>query len=51
MIRRTKGLEIFFKTDLKTFGSKVFLTLKIMDFEKVPLINVVHVSVIQGINA
>jgi hypothetical protein len=36
---------------LKTFGSKVFLTLKIMDFEKVPLKKVVHVYVIEGINA
>jgi hypothetical protein len=35
MIRRAKGLELMkfvFITHLSTFGSKVFLTLKIMDF-------------------
>ncbi len=38
MIRRGKGLELmkfFFITNLRTFGSKAFLTLKIMDFENV----------------
>ncbi len=38
MIRREKGLELmnfFFITNLRTFGSKAFLTLKIMDFENV----------------
>ncbi len=38
MIKRAKRLElmkIVFITDLSTFGSKVFLTLKIMDFENV----------------
>jgi hypothetical protein len=36
MIRKAKGLEfmkIIFIIDLSTFGSKMFLTLKIMDFE------------------
>jgi hypothetical protein len=35
MFRMAKGLElmIFLITHLSTFGSKVFLTLKIMDFE------------------
>jgi hypothetical protein len=40
MIKRAKGLEmmkIVLITYLSTFGSKVFLTLKIMDFENVPL--------------
>jgi hypothetical protein len=40
MIRRAKGFKLmnyFFMTDLNTFGSKVFLTLKIMDFENVSL--------------
>ncbi len=40
MIRRAKGLElmkIIFITNLSTFGSKMFLTLKIMDFENVLL--------------
>jgi len=38
MIRTAKGLEsmrIVFITDLNRFGSNVFLTLKIMDFENV----------------
>jgi len=53
MIRRGKGLElikIVFITNLNTFGSKVFLTLKIMDFENVFLTKVVHVYVIEGMN-
>jgi hypothetical protein len=40
MIRRAKKLEwikIIYITDLNTFGSKMFLTLKIKDFENVPL--------------
>jgi hypothetical protein len=54
MIRRTKEFElkkIVFTTNLNTFGSKMFLTLKIMDFENVPLTKVVHVYVIKGMNA
>jgi hypothetical protein len=43
--------ELFFIFDLNTFGSKVFLTFKIMDFESVPLTKVVHVYVIKGMNA
>jgi hypothetical protein len=53
MIRRAKGLKlmkIMFITLLSTFGSKVFLTLKNMDFENVPLTKVVHVYVIEGMN-
>ncbi len=53
MIRRAKGLElmkIIFITNLNTFGSKVLLTLKIMDFENVPLTKVVHVYVIDDMN-
>jgi hypothetical protein len=45
MIRRAKGFElmkIVFIIDLNTFGSKMFLTLKIMGFENVPLTKVVH---------
>ncbi len=45
MINRAKGLKIMkivFMTDLNTFGSKVFLTLKIMDFENVASTKVVH---------
>ncbi len=40
MIRMSKRIElmkIVFITHLNTFGSKVFLTLKIMDFENVAL--------------
>jgi len=54
MIRKEKGLElmkIFFITDLSTFGWKMFLTLKIMDFENVALTKVVHIYVIEGMNA
>jgi hypothetical protein len=43
-------MKIVFTTDLNTFGSKVFLTLKIMDFEILLLIIVVHVYVIEGMN-
>jgi hypothetical protein len=41
MIRNEKGLElmkIVFITHLSTFGSKLFLTLKVMNFENVALI-------------
>jgi len=54
IIRREKGLEvmkIIFITNLSTFGSKVFFTLKIMDFESVVLTKVVHIYVIEGMNA
>ncbi len=53
IIRRAKGLElmkIVFITHLNTFGSKVFLTLKIMDFESVVLTKVVHIYEIEGMN-
>ncbi len=54
MIRRAKELELIKNkiiTNLKTFDSKIFLTLKIMDFENVLLTKVVHVYVIKGMNA
>jgi hypothetical protein len=54
MIRRGKGFELMFLkfiTHLNTFGSKVFLTLKITDFENVLLTKVVHIHVIEGMNA
>jgi hypothetical protein len=54
MIKKAKGLElmkIIFITLLNTFGSKVLLTLKNMDFENVPLTKVVHIYVIEGMNA
>jgi hypothetical protein len=54
IIRKAKGLElmqILFITNLSTFGSKTFLTLKIMDFESVALTKVVHPYVIEGMNA
>jgi hypothetical protein len=53
MIRKEKTLELmnyFFITDLSTFGSKVFLTQKIIDFENVPLTKIVHVYMIEGMN-
>ncbi len=52
MIKRAKGLElmkIVFITYLNTFGSKVLLTLKIIDFENVALTKV-HKYVIEGMN-
>jgi hypothetical protein len=54
MIRREKRLEVmkfFFITHLNIFGSKVFLTLKIMDFENVVLIKIVHIYMIKGTNS
>jgi hypothetical protein len=52
MVRKAKGLlmKIVFIVNLSTFGSKVLLTLKIMDFENVPLTKVVHVYVIDDMN-
>jgi hypothetical protein len=53
MIRRAKGLElmkIIFITNFNTFGSKMFLILKFMDFENLLLTKVVHVYVIEGMN-
>ncbi len=44
-------MKIVFITHLNTFGSKVFLTLKIMDFKSVALTKVVHIYVIKGMNA
>jgi hypothetical protein len=41
----------FLITHLSTFGSKVPLTLKIMDFESVALTKVVHIYVIEAMNA
>jgi hypothetical protein len=54
MIRKTKGFEltkIVLITHLSTFGSKVFLTLKFMDFENVSLTKINHVYVIKSMNA
>jgi hypothetical protein len=54
MIRRAKRLElmkIVFITHLNTFGSKVILILKIVDFESVALTKIVHIYVIKGMNA
>jgi hypothetical protein len=54
MIKRAKGLQLmifFLIIHLSTFGSKVFLILKIMDFENVPLRKVIHVYMIKGMNA
>jgi hypothetical protein len=43
--------EFIFITDLNTFGSNMVLTLKIMDFENVAITKVVHIYVIEGMNA
>jgi hypothetical protein len=45
MIKREKELELLkfvYITNLNTFGSNVFLTLKIMDFENVASTKFVH---------
>jgi hypothetical protein len=44
-------MKIIFMVYLNTFDPKVLLTLKIMDFENVPLTKVVHVYVIEDMNA
>ncbi len=54
MIGRAKGLElmkIVFITHLNTFCLKVLLNPKIMDFESVVLTKVIHIYVIEGMNA
>jgi hypothetical protein len=54
MIIKAKELELtkfVFITHLNTFGSKVFLTLKFMDFENVILTKVIHIYVREGMNA
>jgi hypothetical protein len=54
MVKKTKGLELMkvvFIILLNTFGSKVLLTLKNMDFENVPLAIIVHIYVIEDMNA
>ncbi len=54
MITKAKGLEVIkmdFIINLSTFDSKVFLTLKIMDFENVRFTIVVFIYVIEGRNA
>jgi hypothetical protein len=54
MIRKAKGLElkiIVFITALNTFGSKVLLTLKIMDFENVSSTKSCSCLCDKGINA
>jgi hypothetical protein len=53
MIEREKGLElmkIILKIHFNTFGSKVFLILKIMEFENVTITIIVHIYVIEGMN-
>jgi len=54
MIRMAKGFKLMkniFIIDCSIFGSKVFLTLKIMEFKNVPLTKVIHVYVIEVMNA
>jgi hypothetical protein len=45
-------MKVIFIVNLKTFGSNVFLTLKIiLNFENVALTKFVHIYVIEGMNA
>jgi hypothetical protein len=48
--KRTWINDVFKITNLNTFNSNMFLTLKIMDFENVALTKVVHIYVIEGMN-
>jgi len=43
-------MKIVFITHF-TFGSKMFLTLKIMDFENIILTKIIHIYVIDDMNA
>jgi hypothetical protein len=48
MVKKTKELELMkfvFIIHLGTFGLKVFLILKIMNFENLALVKVVHIYV------
>jgi hypothetical protein len=54
MIKKAKELKLmnlFFITHFTKFGSKVFLTMKIMDFENVTLTKVVDICAIENMNA
>jgi hypothetical protein len=44
-------MNFFFVIHFNTFGLKVLLTLKMMDFENAALTKVVHIHVIEGMNA
>jgi hypothetical protein len=44
-------MKINFITHFSTFGSNMLLTLKIMNFENMALIKVVHIYVIRDMNA
>jgi hypothetical protein len=51
MIRKTNEFELinlFLLTHLSMFGSKLFLTLKIMDFENVTLVRSVDIYAIKA---
>ncbi len=51
MIKREKSLELMknvFITHFNTFGSKLLLTFKIMNFENVVLTKVVQIHVIEA---
>jgi hypothetical protein len=51
MGKKIELMNFFLITHLSTFGSKMFLTLKIMDVENVVLTKVVHMFVIKGMDA
>jgi hypothetical protein len=44
-------MKIIYITNLSTFEPNVFLSLKSMDFENVALTKVVHIYVIEGMDA
>jgi len=54
MIKRAKGFELMnflYIIHLSTFGSKMFLNQKIMDFEILILTKIIHIYVIKRMNA
>jgi hypothetical protein len=44
-------MKVVFINYVNTFGSKMFLIIKIMDFENVFSTKIVHVYIIKGTNA
>jgi len=48
---RLELMNYFFITDLNKFGSNMLLTLKIMDSENVTLTKLIHIYVIESMNA
>jgi hypothetical protein len=50
-VEKIELMKIVFITHWNTFGSKVLLTLKVIDFENVILTKVIDIYVIKAMNA